>query len=137
MPRRCSWLTIADLFAIERDKDNSKMVNGTELQLRMRFKNLGLVQASSLPQRSVGSRACPAAPTCAANGLQPPSPLVRRHALMRRVHRQASGLLALSLIGSTAQPQHAGIKRLTSVFPRSSSSKYRTDPQNGHCLVGT
>ena len=29
---------------------------------------------------------------------------------MRRVRRQASGLLALSLIGSTAQPQHAGVK---------------------------
>ena len=97
------------------------MVNGTELQLRMRFKNLRLVQSSTLPQRSVGSCSCPAAPKCAANALQARSPLVRRHALMRRVHRQASGLLALSLIGSTAQPQHAGIKRLTPVFPRSSS----------------
>ena len=97
------------------------MVNRTELQLRIRFKNLRLLQPSSLPQRSVGSRSCPAAPTCAVNALQPPSPLVRRHALMRRVHWQASGLLALSLIGSTAQPQHAGVKRLASVFPRSSS----------------
>src|SRR4051795_7973661 len=44
------------------------------------------------------------------NALQPPSLLLRGHGLMRRVHRQASGLLALSLIGSTAQPQHAGVK---------------------------
>jgi hypothetical protein len=100
---------------------NPKIVNWTESHLRIRFNYLRLLQRSPLPQHIVASRSCPAAPTCAANGHQSPSPLVRRHALMRRVHRPASGLLALSLIGSTAQPQHAGIKRLTSVFPRSSS----------------
>src|SRR5712691_5417816 len=115
--------------------DNTMMVNGTELHLRIRFKCIRSLQPSPPPRRSAGCRSRSAAPTDATNALQLLSPLVRKHALMLRVHRQAASLQPLLPTGSTAPPRHAGISHLTSCSPRLVSPKPPTSSRDGHCHV--
>jgi len=94
------------------------MVNRKELHLKIRFKYVTLFQPSPLPRRSVDSGLWSVAPTGAASSLQLLSPLVRKHALMLRVHRQAASLQALLPTENTARLEHAAVLHLTFVFPQ-------------------
>src|SRR5260370_6685100 len=98
--------------------DHAKIVNREERHLKLRFKNLRLLQPSPRPRRSVGSPSCSGALTGVTNALQLLSPLVRKHALVLRVRRKAASLQALLPNGSTAPPRHAGIPHLTSRIPQ-------------------